>query len=441
MRPKIEIFKVKRTTATSCPAFGGQHMFFYLDRDAPDHPSMWVVAALLVEGPLDVRALETSLRELVRRHSVFRTGLVEVAPGELIQRVLPPDAAHLSFELTDLSRSAPDEQERAQDAIVEQLASGSYDLAVGPGLRCHVGVLAPDRNLLALAIHHVASDGTGVALLHDEIGRLMAGESTDERPLCFIDFADSVAQWTESSGGRAEREYWRERLAGAPPLELPVDHPRAAIDARRDAAPFGLATEPMAQLAVPFSDEVHAGITRMASAEGTTAHAVYLAALASVLSELTGQTDLSIECVHNHRMGHPLLERVHGNVGSTRVMRIDATGAPAWPELARRAKQVVGDAYRRSWVPVIDLAHHSIRRVLFNYIPTSLERDFQLGPNLRARMIMPKFSDAWRRHWDLQLLVLEQSRAIVLFYSLSLFEKATAQMILDRYVALLTSAA
>ena len=38
MRPKIEIFKVKRTTATSCPAFGGQHMFFYLDRDAPNHP-------------------------------------------------------------------------------------------------------------------------------------------------------------------------------------------------------------------------------------------------------------------------------------------------------------------------------------------------------------------------------------------------------------------
>jgi myxalamid-type nonribosomal peptide synthetase MxaA len=440
---KIAIFRLERTTATSGPAFGSQHTFFYLQQEHPGHPSVWLTAGLLFEGPLDPRRLETSLHELVRRHTVYRTGLVEESRGDLRQHVRPFDVHHVGFQVTDMTGLAAAEEPGVLATMFEQLRAQTQDLAVGPGLRCHVAMLAPDRHMVALAIHHVACDGTGLRLLLEELGRLYAGTAKDDRPLCFIDFVHSNVRWAESSAGQAERAYWQQRLAGAPPVELPVDHSRAEIDARRDAVPFGFVGQPMARLAAKVSDAAHAAVSRMAVEAGTTANVVYLAALGFVLHELTGQTDVCIESAQSHRMGRPALEQMHGSLTSPRVMRLDVSGKPTWQALVRRAKEVVFDAYRRSWVPIIDLAPASIRRVMCNYFPasTTVATALDFGPGMTVRELVSGFPDQWTRHWDLQFLVLEKARAVMVFYSMPLFKEQTAQMILDRYVALIESAA
>jgi len=438
---KIEPFQVVRTSATSCPAAVGQRTFFYLRRHDPANPSFSLVTQVLLAGPLDHRRLETSIRELTQRHSVFRTRLEEVERGVVRQYVIPCERAPaVALPVTDLSTLAPDEQKIAQHAIVEQLRVG-HDLDAGSVLRCHAIVLGADRIVLALSIHHAAGDGAAVRLFFDELARLYVGSAGDDDPLCFIDFADSLARWTQSPGGQAERAYWRDRLADAPRLELPHDHPREAVDARRDAVPFGLVGEPMSQLTESYSESERSGAARIASELGMHASAVYLAGVAHVLHGLTGQSDLCIEAAHNQRMGRRGLECIHGTFGTGRVMRIDASGSPSWPELARRTKEVVYDAYRRSWVPITDLAPHWIRRVLFNYLPQNMKQEYEFAPNVRATPIATPFSAQWNRHWDLQFLVRDTFRKIDLFYNTKLFERTTARMILDRFIELIRSSA
>src|SRR5262249_387 len=120
-------------------------------------------------------------------------------------------------------------------------------------------------------------------------GELYAAELEGRQPdlpelaVQYEDYAHWQRQWL--SGAELERQlaYWRQRLAGLEPLELPTDHPRPALPSRRGAR------QPRR-----FDPDLTARLRELGRAHGATLHQVLMAGLLVLLWRYTGQEDLAV---------------------------------------------------------------------------------------------------------------------------------------------------
>ncbi|HSU18095.1 MAG TPA: amino acid adenylation domain-containing protein, partial [Longimicrobium sp.] len=269
------------------PLSFAQQRLWFIEQLEPGSTAYHMPSALRLRGPLDARVLERALGEVVRRHEALRTTFGE-REGEPFQVVHPAGAARL--EVTDLSHLAPAEREAEARRLAGEEAQRPFDLRAGPLFRTRLLRLGEDDHVLVLAMHHVVSDGWSMGVLSGELGALYEafarGEASPlpELPVQYADFAVWQRAWL--SGEVLERQiaWWRERLAGAPPLlELPTDHPRAATPDSRAGRVFR---------ALP--PETAEGVRALARREGATLYMVLLAALDLLLARWSGQEDVVV---------------------------------------------------------------------------------------------------------------------------------------------------
>ena len=130
-----------------------------------------------IRGPLDRRAVERALSEIVARHAVLRT-TYQSPEGEPRQVVSPPGAIMLAqLDLSDEPQSH--RMERAV-AVATKAANLQFDLARDPMLRPLLIKLDADDHLLVLTKHHIASDGWSAGILMRELAALY-GAFSDRR--------------------------------------------------------------------------------------------------------------------------------------------------------------------------------------------------------------------------------------------------------------------
>ncbi len=185
----------------------------------PDGARAYTVSAVLdLRGGLDVAALEQALGKLVERHDALRT---TVCADGWTQRVAPSVPSALAVE-----DAAGEEAARA--ALAAE-AEAPFDLRAGPLFRVRLLRLAGDRHWLALTCHHVVSDGLSMAVIIDDLGRLYAGEAAADLPPA-PSFAEFVRWHLCQRTGETMRDhetFWRDQLAEPPgDLRLPLDRPR-----------------------------------------------------------------------------------------------------------------------------------------------------------------------------------------------------------------------
>ncbi|MGC5568993.1 condensation domain-containing protein, partial [Streptomyces sp. FR-108] len=112
-------------------------------------------------------------------------------------------------------------------ALAAADAAVPFDLAAGPLIRATLLRLAPAEHVLVVALHHVVFDEWSDRIFHRELMALYeafrAGEPDPLPPLeaQYADFAVWQRQWLDGEVLDQQLSYWRERLAGAPELDLP----------------------------------------------------------------------------------------------------------------------------------------------------------------------------------------------------------------------------
>ncbi|MGH8773197.1 MAG: condensation domain-containing protein, partial [Burkholderiales bacterium] len=307
----------RRHSGDSVPLSFAQQRLWFLDQLEPMSAAYIISAALRLTGTLNVSGLKASFTEIVRRHEALRTRFT--AGDEPAQVIECP--REFDLPVIDLSHLAIEAREAEAVRLACDEANRPFDLSSGPLFRARLIKLDDHQHLLALAMHHIVSDGWSMRILSRELSALYrACIDGTPSPLAElqIQYAD-YAIWQR--GGFEQRElqqqlsFWKKQLGGAPALsEFATDYPRPAAQRYQGA-----------HESLTLSEDLTGMLKRLSRNEGVTLFMTLLAAFKTLLYRYSGQEDLLIGTHSAGRNRHEL-EDVIGFFISTLVLRTDLSG-------------------------------------------------------------------------------------------------------------------
>ncbi|MEU2248374.1 amino acid adenylation domain-containing protein [Streptomyces sp. NPDC019224] len=428
------------------PLSFAQQRLWFLNRFEGPSPTYNVPLVLRLAGPLDARALERALMDVVERHESLRTVFPETG-GVPRQLVLGADNADLDLTPRD---TRPDGLEEVLAAEVAHAFDVTGDLPV----RARLLRLGAESHVLVLLVHHIAGDGWSLAPLARDLGdayRCRSRGDAPARPELRVQYADYTL-WQRAllgdendAGSRAARQldFWRTALAGSPGLlALPLDRPRPAVLTYRGDA-----------FAFPVDADTHRALAELARARGCSLFMVLQAALSVLLSRHGAGDDIPLGTAVAGRTDEALDDLV-GFFVNTLVLRTDLTGDPTFTEVLDRVRAFDLAAYAHQDLPFERLVdalaparaqdHHPLFQtmiVLQNQADTALGLD---GLTVTEQPVRTKISK-----FDLTFTFTETRDDTGrptgldgnLEFSTDLFEPATAHALAARLTRLLASLA
>ncbi len=422
------------------PLSFAQLRLWFLDQLEPGSLFYNMPMAVRMAGNLDVDALDRALNEIIRRHEVLRTTFADEG-GEPFQVIHPE--MRLEVPVEDLSDLPEAEREaRARDLARAEVRK-PFDLARGPLLRAKLLRLGEEDYIAVLVLHHIVADAWSIGVFLGELAALY-NAFVDAQPsplpdlsIQYADYAVWQRNWLQGEVLEKQLAYWREKLAGAPPLlELPTDRPRPAIQTANGAThnfhiPKDLADE----------------LNRLSKQENVTLFMTLLAGYEILLARYSGMEDISVgSAIANRTRGET--ERLIGFFVNTLVLRTDLSGNPGFVDLLARVRETALGAYAHQDIPfemLVDelqpernLSHTPLFQVGFALQNTPLNA--QELPDLRLE---PLALDAGSAKYDITLTLTEGEDGIVgsAEYNTDLFDASTIERMMRHYVHLLAGAA
>ena len=334
-----------------------QEHLWDLDRLLPGAPFSNMPYAARLTGPLNVPALEQSFNEIVRRHDALRTTVTTVA-GRPVQVIAP--TLRLPLRVEDLRTLPEAERETKAQRLIRAYALYPFDLQHGPLLAVWLVRLSEHVHILVLIMHHIISDGWSRDVLLYELTVLYEAfcqrkpSPLPHLPLQYADFAHWQHQWVRSDAGKAQLEYWTQRLDGPlPVLKPPRDRPRTGeLSLRTTRRTFQLPRE------------LCAALTRVSHQEGTTLFMTLLAAFKTLLYSYTGQEDIRVATLVANRQ-HQEIEGLIGLFANLVILRTSLDSDPTLRQLLHRVRTTTLEAYMHQELP-------------FEYLTRTLERERHL---------------------------------------------------------------
>lgn len=416
------------------PLSFAQRRLWFLERLEGRSAAYNMPAAFRLRGALDVPAAVDALHEIVSRHEVLRTRLVEIdgEPAQVIDASPRPD----------LVRTADGEDDDLR-ALLDAEARHVFDLAAEHPIRALLVRIGADEHVLAITLHHVAGDGWSTGILFREFAAIY-NSITDGRPSPLpplaVQYADFSAWQQERLADPAfttpQVEYWRRTLAGAPGVvDLPTDGPRGTGVGSHDG---GAAFFRIDGLAPQVAD--------LARGCDASPYMVLLAAYIALLHRWSGDTDITVGSPIANRP-RPELEGLIGFFVNTLALRVTLDGDPDFAELVRRVRATAVDAYAHAELPFEQIVEklnpeRRLDRSPFFQQMFALQSASDAVVELRGLSVdaLPVTTGAARLDMTMSLQEEGEGYAGCLEYATPLFRHATAQRFAESYRTLLAAA-
>ncbi len=418
------------------PVSFAQKRMWFLRQWEPDSAFYHVPLLLHLEGAVRPRDLLAAMMRLAQRHEILRT-VFTLVDGEPRQRVVA------AFEGTVEAPDSTNESLDGLDAWLGDFVQRPFDLEKGPLVRLALAQLSPDECILALCLHHIVCDGWSLAILLDELGKLVAAEERSDStlalpppPLQFRDFARWQNQRLDGGEFDEQLSYWKQQLA--PPLsvlQLPTDRPRPL-------------TQTFAGATTGFSIDatLGAGIASVAKQHQVTEFMLLVGAFATLLHRYAHQDEIVVgtPVANRNRLSS---EGVVGPLINTLALRVDLAGSPSFEELLDRVGQVAREAFDHQDIPFErlveelqpqrDLAHTPIFQavLVLQNMPLDLS-------NFAGRPLRPLPPDTGSAKQDVTLRLIARADAgfdAELEYNRDLFDEVTVRRMGSHFVNLLGS--
>ncbi len=325
-----------------------QEGIWFVEQLYPGSPFYNEPMTLYFNGTMNVAALEQSLKQIIKRHEIWRTTF-SVVDGQPLQIIHPEwDFSLPVIHLEDL----PETEREAEALRLAKLdAQQLFNLLQSPPWRAKLIKITEQDYRLCLTLHHIIFDGISIRnLFLEEIAifykafaqnPLSSGREKllPDLNIQYADFAVWQRQWLQGKVLETKVAYWVEQLNNLPILELPTDRPRPAIQTFRGA-----------RESFAVSPSLTKQIKALSRSEGVTLFMTMLTAFKILLSRYSGQTDIvvgTVSSAHNR----PELEKVMGFFLNTLVLRTDLSGSLTFRQLLSRVRTVTLSAYAHQDLP------------------------------------------------------------------------------------------
>lgn len=396
--------------------------------------------ALRLDGVLHAGALKRSFVELVRRHEILRTSfrVIDDLPHQVVR-----EDGDFSIDEHDFTSLTEAEREHRVGSLMSQERLHKFDLTDGTLFRVALLALSSRAHVLLITMHHIVSDGWSMGVLARELSALYSAYVSGlESPLPRLDlqYSDYAIWQRRSLQGAAlvqQLKYWREQLAGAPPLlELPADRPRPAIASFKGA---------VVEFQLPL--RLTSKLEELARHDGATLYMVTFATFQVLLSRYTGQRDVVVGSPIAGRT-HQQLEGLIGFFVNILALRTRLSDDLTFHQLLGLVKKTTLDAYAHQDLPFEklvaelqpsrDLSRQPIFQVLFTL--QNFPKELFSLPGLKFDWLE---SNQGTVKFDLVLALHEMPNGLRarFEYSTDLFDHSTVVRMSEQYAMLLEAVA
>ncbi|GAA0467063.1 hypothetical protein Ade02nite_93060 [Paractinoplanes deccanensis] len=404
------------------PLSYAQEGYLLLERRQPGSPLWNVPFMMLAAGPLDLGALGHAVTLLLSRHEALRTTVTGTA--QHIGKVTP-----VTLVAEPVPGRTPEERERAARDLAAEEAARPFDLARGPILRARVLRLAPDRHVIMLTTHHIATDAWSQEVLWGELATAYAARLEGREPGLSplpVQYADFAVWQRRALDVERLWSYWSRALSGRAPFALPPDRARTGPD------------DPAGDSVVwPIDADLVRAATRWGAEQDTTLFTTLLAAFQLTLAAAAGNDDVVVASPVAGRT-RTEIEPLIGGFANMLLLRTRVGGDPTGRELLDRAAATATGAYAHQDMPYHLLAERlgddQPARVMFQLINTSPARVSLAGARLEPfdyRRVTV------RMELEVTLMSHDGELTAHALYRTSLFDRTTVERLLSDFTAVL----
>ena len=323
----------RRPENDRAPLSLNQEGLWFIDHLDPGRANYNIPGAVRLKGRLDVKALERSLGEIVRRHKVLRTTFHMRGDGTPFQVVAPYQPFHLP--VIDLATLTEASREAEALRLATEESGKPFDLGCGPLFRAFLIRLSDQEHALIFNVHHIVCDGWSMGVFTRELTALYEAFSQGkpsplpELTIQFSDFAAWEREWLKEEVLDSHLSFWRKHLSGAPPtVRLPTDHLRPSAPSYHGR-----------HHTIRFSKTLSEALRSLSQREGVTLYMTCLAAFKTLLHWYSGQEDLIVGTAIANR-DRSELEDLIGYFATVLPFRTKLAGNPTFRELLRRVQAV-----------------------------------------------------------------------------------------------------
>jgi amino acid adenylation domain-containing protein len=305
----------------------GMHFHSELHRDSAVYHDIF---SLCIDGPFQRRFFERALVALTERHPILRTSFHTSTGNRLVQTV--HRSVRVSLEVHDVARASDVEEEQLVARFMEQEKWRRFSWSQAPLFRVVVHLRARTRFQYSLSFHHAILDGWSLATFQTELFEhylsLLDGREAAPTPPASL-YRDYIALEQEALQSAASREFWRQSLADAAVLALPVreDH---------DAQDKGLR---VATYDTTFTHDLYQQLGARARELGVSLKTLLFVTHVKVMSLASGQRDVLTGLVSNGRIDEQDGDLALGLYLNSLPFRVQLREG-TWRELARQLHEL-----------------------------------------------------------------------------------------------------
>ena len=353
-----------------------------------------LVILKLVAGSLSTSRLQRTLRDLYRKHPIFRTSLIFDAENSTLKQYIT-DEYPTDDNAWTTDRIYQNEDEMIK--IIYQTAIDPHLFDVSSGRVFHCQLLRQDSkkitdgDLILFAFHHVAFDLLTSQIFLNELCSMYNSDerwSETEQVFEYIDYSvhERTTDMTTAS------QFWRSQLEGYNleyGLSLPVDRYRSSMNERSESASV---------VEISFNHEISTAFLNYASSHQVTPFQLGLAIYYTFLFKLThGQNDLCVSCfdANRHRTE---VQQIIGMFVATFPCRLQMNSRWTFHELVKQIREKCSSIFEHSHYPLKNMLADSQQNpsqvpfleTVFDFItiPASVDRLSFDGATL-AQMSLP----------------------------------------------------
>ncbi|ASZ13464.1 non-ribosomal peptide synthetase [Chitinophaga pendula] len=342
----------KAPLMNSYPASSAEKRLYILNQIDNSGISYNIPAVYAIEGNLDLKRLQQTIRTIVDRHEILRSSFV-IEQREVVQRI--HDTVDLEVEILNC------DDEHLTDFIKGFVRP--FDLSQAPLLRTCLVRTPSGQYYFLFDIHHIIADGVSVDNFIRELSAIYGGTTLSPLRIQSKDFAYWQQQWLKSPAAATQKTYWLTQFDGEErQLNMPTDYVRPPVKSYEGA---------LFHFTIPSATT--AALQAFSRTHGVTPFMVLLGTYAILLSRYSGQEDIIVGTPVAGR-SHADMQELMGMYVNTLPLKQAPNGNKTFREYVQEVKEGALKAFEHQDYPFeallddLEIKRDISRNPLFDYM-------------------------------------------------------------------------